>query len=161
KPPCPGVLSTLRAPKYFPAGADCCRLKRQNTTHKKRKNQVRTWVMSRKRLALGVCLSACCLITGASHGDNIASPPVMPSPPLCLGRRGGAPLPVTLAQWAEGAQLFEGLGDFHRAVTTSSTPAQAYFDQGMRLLWAFNHDEAARSFAKAASLDPSCALCFW
>lgn len=116
--------------------------------------------MSRKRLALGVCLSACCLITEASLGENTVSP-AMPSPPLCLGRPGGSALPATLAQWAEGAQLFEGLGDFHRAVTTSSTSAQAYFDQGMRLLWAFNHDEAARSFAKAASLDPSCALCFW
>jgi tetratricopeptide (TPR) repeat protein len=69
--------------------------------------------------------------------------------------------PSTLAQWAQGAQLFEGLGSFHRPVTTSSTLAQEYFDQGMRLLWAFNHDEAARSFAKAAALDPACAACYW
>ena len=39
--------------------------------------------------------------------------------------------------------------------------AQAYFDQGMRLLWAFNHDEATRSFAQAAALDPDCAACYW
>lgn len=31
----------------------------------------------------------------------------------------------------------------------------------MRFLWAFNHDEATRSFAKAAELDPQCAMCYW
>jgi tetratricopeptide (TPR) repeat protein len=72
-----------------------------------------------------------------------------------------SPLPATIAQWAGGAQLFAGLGDFHRPITTSSALAQQYFDQGMRLLWAFNHDEATRSFAQAAQLDPACAACYW
>jgi tetratricopeptide (TPR) repeat protein len=71
------------------------------------------------------------------------------------------PLPASVPDWAAGAQLYAGLGDFHRAVTTSSAEAQAYFDQGMRLLWAFNHDEATRSFARAAVLDPGCAACYW
>jgi hypothetical protein len=57
--------------------------------------------------------------------------------------------------------LFSGLGSFHRQVTTSSDQAQEYFDQGLRFAWAFNHDEATRSFAKAAGLDPQCAMCFW
>ena len=70
-------------------------------------------------------------------------------------------LPATVAEWAQGARLFEGLGDFHRRVTTSSPLAQQYFDQGMRFLWAFNHDEATRSFARAAELDPGCAACYW
>jgi tetratricopeptide (TPR) repeat protein len=70
------------------------------------------------------------------------------------------PVPVTVADWSHGAHLFEGLGDFHRKVT-SSPLAQQYFDQGMRFLWAFNHDEATRSFAKAAELDPDCAACYW
>ena len=69
--------------------------------------------------------------------------------------------PATVTEWARGARLFEGLGDFHRKVTTSSAEAQQYFDQGMRLLWAFNHDEATRSFAQAAQLDPECAACYW
>lgn len=69
--------------------------------------------------------------------------------------------PETLAGWAKGAQLFDGLGTFHRKITTRSPLAQKYFDQGMRLLWAFNHDEATRSFAKAAKIDPSCASCYW
>src|SRR5215813_2017644 len=70
-------------------------------------------------------------------------------------------VPTTVAEWAHGARLYEGLGDFHRRVTTSSPAAQQYFDQGMRFLWAFNHDEATRSFARAAELDPGCAACYW
>ena len=72
-----------------------------------------------------------------------------------------AHVPATLADWARGAMLFDGLGGFHRAITTTSPAAQQYFDQGMRLMWAFNHDEATRSFAHAAELDPDCASCYW
>jgi len=72
-----------------------------------------------------------------------------------------APPPrASVADWAKGAQLFEGLGTFHRKVT-ASPEAQQYFDQGMRFVWAFNHDEATRSFARAAELDPKCASCYW
>jgi len=57
--------------------------------------------------------------------------------------------------------LYEGLGDMTMPVTTDSKEAQAYFDQGLRLTWAFNHAEARRSFQKAQQLDPNCAMCFW
>src|SRR5277367_5428000 len=70
-------------------------------------------------------------------------------------------LPTTLADWSKGAQLFDGLGTFHRKISTRSPDAQRYFDQGMRFLWAFNHDESTRSFAYALKLDPSCAMCAW
>jgi tetratricopeptide (TPR) repeat protein len=70
-------------------------------------------------------------------------------------------LPGSTVAWARGAQLFEGLGSSHRTVTTASPEAQRYFDQGLRLMWGFNHDEATRSFAKAALLDSHCASCFW
>src|SRR5215831_8900190 len=70
-------------------------------------------------------------------------------------------VPTTVVEWAHGARLYQGLGDFHRGVTTSSAEAQQYFDQGMRFMWAFNHDEASRSFARAAQLDPQCAICLW
>src|SRR5689334_1879206 len=69
--------------------------------------------------------------------------------------------PETFAGWAKGARLFDGLGTFHRKITTRSPLAQKYFDQGMRFVWAFNHDEATRSFAKAAQIDPRCASCYW
>ncbi len=68
---------------------------------------------------------------------------------------------LSLAELAKGALRLDGLGSYHREITTSSPEAQEFFDQGLRLLYAFNHDEAARSFARAAELDPQCALCFW
>ena len=60
-----------------------------------------------------------------------------------------------------GAPLFEGMGDFHREITTSSPDAQRYFDQGMVLAFGFNHAESIRSFRAAQTLDPDCAMCFW
>jgi tetratricopeptide (TPR) repeat protein len=72
-----------------------------------------------------------------------------------------AGVPDTLDGWARDAQIFPGLGDRTRPIFTRSAEAQAYFNQGMRWLWAFNHDEATRSFARAATLDPNCAICFW
>jgi hypothetical protein len=42
--------------------------------------------------------------------------------------------PTTISDWARGAMLFDGLGATHRAITTSSAEAQAYFDQGIRLI---------------------------
>jgi tetratricopeptide (TPR) repeat protein len=71
------------------------------------------------------------------------------------------PLPTTLAGWSTGARLFDGLGNYHRSVSTKSPEAQRYFDQGMRLLWGFNHDESTRSFARSLELDPSCSMCAW
>jgi tetratricopeptide (TPR) repeat protein len=70
-------------------------------------------------------------------------------------------LPTTLADWSKGALLFGGIGTFHRRISTHSADAQRFFDQGMRFLWVFNHDESTRSFARALELDPSCAMCAW
>jgi tetratricopeptide (TPR) repeat protein len=57
--------------------------------------------------------------------------------------------------------LLEGLGDWRHRITTSSPEAQRYFDQGLRLTYGFNHDEAVRSFERAVQLDPGCAMCQW
>jgi len=59
------------------------------------------------------------------------------------------------------AVLFKGLSDLHHKVTTKNTEAQAFFDQGLRLLYAFNHDESRRSFQRAADLDPDLAMAHW
>src|SRR5262249_29992036 len=59
------------------------------------------------------------------------------------------------------AGLMTGLGDLHHPVTTSNPEAQKFFDQGVRLLYAFNHDEAARSFQRAAELDRKLAMAYW
>jgi hypothetical protein len=57
--------------------------------------------------------------------------------------------------------LWDGLGSITYKISSSSAEAQAYFDQGLRLAYAFNHGEAQRAFRKAQKLDPSCAMCFW
>ncbi|HEY0782573.1 MAG TPA: hypothetical protein VGE98_08970, partial [Thermoanaerobaculia bacterium] len=59
------------------------------------------------------------------------------------------------------ARFLPGLGTYHRPISTRSAEAQRWFDQGLRLTYAFNHDEAERSFRQAAALDPQCAICFW
>jgi tetratricopeptide (TPR) repeat protein len=59
------------------------------------------------------------------------------------------------------ATLMTGLGDWHHPVSSKNAQAQAYFDQGLRLIYAFNHDEAARSFEHAAELDPKLAMAYW
>src|SRR5713101_4914630 len=59
------------------------------------------------------------------------------------------------------ATLMSGLGDLHHPVSTSKAEAQQFFDQGLRLIYAFNHDEAARSFQRAAELDPKLAMAYW
>jgi tetratricopeptide (TPR) repeat protein len=53
------------------------------------------------------------------------------------------------------------LGDYTWPVATSSQPAQAYFDQGMRLMYAYAPAEALRSFVEARTEDPQCAMCWW
>jgi len=61
----------------------------------------------------------------------------------------------------EPVPLLEGLGDHHYEITTSAPLAQRYFDQGLRLYYAFNHSEAVRSFREAQRLDPNCSMCYW
>ncbi len=57
--------------------------------------------------------------------------------------------------------LLDGLGRHHQTITTTSRDAQAYFDQGLRLVYGFNHLEAERAFREATRLDPECAMCYW
>src|SRR3984893_3469570 len=59
------------------------------------------------------------------------------------------------------ATLMTGLGDWRHPVSTKNAQAQEFFDQGLRLIYAFNHDEAARSFQKATELDPKLAIAYW
>ncbi len=62
---------------------------------------------------------------------------------------------------AKPVTMMTGLGDLHHPVSTKNAGAQEFFDQGLRLIYAFNHDEAARSFQKAAELDPKLAIAYW
>jgi hypothetical protein len=62
---------------------------------------------------------------------------------------------------AARAELLDGLGAHRHPVSTQVAEAQKFFDQGLALLYAFNHDEAALSFARAAELDPQLAMAYW
>lgn len=57
--------------------------------------------------------------------------------------------------------LVAGLGNSAHTIRTSSAEAQRYFNQGLDYIWAFNHDEARRSFERAAQLDPKSAMPQW
>jgi len=59
------------------------------------------------------------------------------------------------------ATLMTGMGKLHHPVSTKNVQAQQFFDQGLRLIYAFHHDEAARSFQRAAELDPKLAMAYW
>ncbi len=79
-----------------------------------------------------------------------------------------ASLPTAAQQHAHQAplppaatELHPGLGDYHFPITTANPDAQVYFDQGIRLLYGFNHDEAARYFRRAAELDPQAPMPYW
>jgi len=61
----------------------------------------------------------------------------------------------------DSVPLYTNLGTYHRAISTRVAKAQQYFDQGLRLVFGFNHGEAIRAFNEAARLDPNCAMCYW
>lgn len=62
---------------------------------------------------------------------------------------------------ATGPKLFDSFGDLHRDIGSKVPAAQQYFDQGLRMVYGFNHEAAGRAFAEAARLDPTCAACVW
>jgi tetratricopeptide (TPR) repeat protein len=59
------------------------------------------------------------------------------------------------------ATLMKGMGNHQHTITTKSTDAQKFFNQGLTYSYAFNHAEAEKSFREAARLDPDCAMCQW
>ena len=71
---------------------------------------------------------------------------------------------VSVAQSKDSAappRLMPGLGEVHHPVSTKNREAQQFFDQGLKLVYAFNHDEARRSFQRAAELDSKLAMAWW
>src|SRR5437762_1477112 len=109
--------------------------------------------MNRITLAAGAAAAAL-LIQSAS-----AQP--MPMPGMNHGAM--APMPAIYGGEADkpGAPMFKGLGDHRHPISTRNPETQRLFDQGINLLFGFNHAEAIRSFREAARLDPDCAICWW
>jgi tetratricopeptide (TPR) repeat protein len=76
----------------------------------------------------------------------------------------GSVLALLTACLSGGPRPFPLLAELqgqHLAISTRSAEAQRYFDQGLTLYWSFDHEEAKRSFARAAELDPACAMPYW
>jgi tetratricopeptide (TPR) repeat protein len=68
---------------------------------------------------------------------------------------------ASLSAQQPAVPLYTDLGAHHRTIDTRVPLAQQYFDQGLRLVYGFNHAEAIRSFTRATELDPACAMCWW
>jgi len=96
----------------------------------------------RATLAIGLASSALAASAGAQEHKH---PPSQP----------------TTAQATAATPLYDNLGTLERRVTTSSPTAQQYFNQGLRLIYGFNHDEAIKSFKEGLKHDSTCAMCYW
>jgi tetratricopeptide (TPR) repeat protein len=96
----------------------------------------------RATLALGMVSSAA---AGRGDAQEHKHPPSQP----------------TTVEASTATPLYTNLGSLHYAITTKSPVAQQYFDQGLRLTYGFNHDEAVKSFKEGMRHDPTCAMCYW
>src|SRR5580704_2747751 len=118
---------------------------------------------SHKRFWPALTLAAA-LLAGSALADPMADMPGMSAGAM---KQGGmlmvGPMPSVYAGEADkpGAPMFQGLGDHHHRISTANQQTQVFFDQGVNLLFGFNHAEAIRSFREAARLDPDCAMCWW
>ncbi len=87
---------------------------------------------------------------------------ILPTCALLLAALAGCQAPASnVAAPTSGARLRPGFEAYHRPVSTRSSEAQAFVDQGMQWLFGFNDDEAIRCFQRAAELDPTCAFAWW
>jgi tetratricopeptide (TPR) repeat protein len=80
---------------------------------------------------------------------------------LALSLAAGAQHDLHPAAAAPPAILMAGLGHLHHPIATKSAEAQKFFDQGLTLVYGFNHDEAVRAFRQAAALDPASPMPHW
>jgi tetratricopeptide (TPR) repeat protein len=131
-----------------------------------------------------VALAACGLVTIADAGPPdrndptlLADPLLAPGARLCGPAAGGPPpllkalilaktetapfQPAPMKASESEPPLYAGLGTMQIRIGTRVPEAQRYFNQGLRLAFAFNHAEAQRAFRAAQARDPACAMCFW
>lgn len=99
------------------------------------------------RSALGIPLSIALLTATPGGSARAANDP----------HAGHSMMSATSSQ----VPLYTNMGHWHRAIRTRSPRAQRYFDQGLTLIYSFNHEEAERAFREGARLDPASAACWW
>jgi tetratricopeptide (TPR) repeat protein len=68
---------------------------------------------------------------------------------------------MKMEQAEKPVSLLSGLGSLHHPTSTKNQEAQKFFEQGLRMTYGFNHEEAVRSFKRAAELDPNMAMAWW
>ncbi len=138
--------------------------------------------MRRVAIALAACglLGSIAVVASNAYDAPAAGiyDPILAEPSLaCAPARGGPPAllqklvlaknetrpfqPAPMQAAAGEVPLYGDLGSLHFKAGTRVAKAQAYFDQGLRWAFAFNHAEAQRAFQAAQKLDPDCALCHW
>lgn len=101
------------------------------------------------------------LLSGGICGPVVSAPPAL-FKALVRVKSETAPFQPVPMQAAGGTvPLYANLGTLAFPISTRNPKAQAYFNQGMRLSFGFNHAEAQRAFQAAQQLDPDCAMCFW
>jgi tetratricopeptide (TPR) repeat protein len=103
----------------------------------------------RQRILMAVVLAACVARPAAAQHDmSGAAAPVAPGELPAAIRE-----PIALHPKA--------LGAYRRKITTTNAEAQAFFDQGLQIMYAFGRNDAVRSFREAWKRDPDCAMCYW
>ena len=133
--------------------------------------------MRPNRHALALAVLACVIPSAANPGSTPAFDPLLDGGASCAPLAAGQPAllrslivaaagetvpykPGAAAPAAGKPVLYNNLGSLSFKAT-QQPQAQAWFNQGMRLAFAFNHAEAQRAFREAQALDPKCALCYW
>jgi tetratricopeptide (TPR) repeat protein len=97
-------------------------------------------------------LAVTCVACSHDGGGSPAHAPAAPSARAAGAASEGEPT---------APALLEGLPPTTHPITTNDARAQRYFDQGLMLMYGFNHEAAIRSFEEALRLDPACAMCRW
>lgn len=137
--------------------------------------------LPRRRLLQAAAAMALAVL-GGSAGTAVAFDPFLSGGTLCRSPGAGRPMalqallasaaarpktetapfvPAPMKAASGVAPLYTDLGRMGYPLARTARPVQAYFDQGLRLAFAFNHAEAQRAFQAAQQLDPGCAMCFW
>ncbi|HKZ36996.1 MAG TPA: tetratricopeptide repeat protein [Chryseolinea sp.] len=119
--------------------------------------------MKSQKTIISILLFSTCTI-GLLSWTNLESPnttnnskPISSPIAMC----GSFPLQWNDTIGRAPAKILPGLGNLHYPITTKSVKAQEFFEQGLRLIYAFNHWEAIQAFKEASKLDPDCAMAYW
>jgi tetratricopeptide (TPR) repeat protein len=110
--------------------------------------------MRRTLTTLAIVAVCCCIVAAASQ-----APAQHAAHATSTNATDPGPLPKYVA---DPIPLYtSGLGPFHRKISTANPEAQAFFDQGFQMMYAFAKLDAVRSFREAWKRDPECAICYW